>query len=147
METKKRQRGRRRPLWKAISKGNMEAFISVIEALFAGIPYSTVNLSRYEDYYKSVLYAFLMGAGLEVIAEDITDKGRIDLSVRLPEVYHRNSPVVILELKVVIKKENKAKRQIRERGYQKKYSDRSCFLVGLEFNKRTKKLYAAWEKA
>ncbi len=144
---KKRERERRRSLWMAIREGDMKAFISVIEALFAGIPYSTVNLSRYEDYYKSVLYAFLMGAGLEVIAEDITDKGRMDLSVRLPEVYHRDSPVVILELKVVTKKENKALRQIRERGYHKKYSDRSCFLVGLEFNKRTKKLYSAWEKA
>ncbi len=144
---RKRERGRRRSLWKAIREGDMEAFIGVIEALFAGIPYSTVNLSRYEDYYKSVLYAFLMGAGLEVIAEDITDKGRMDLSVRLPEVYHRDSPVVILELKVVTKKENKALRQIRERGYHRKYLDRSCFLVGLEFNKRTKKLYSAWKKA
>ncbi len=144
---KKKEIGRRRALWKALREEDIEGFIRIIEALFAGIPYSTVDLARYEDYYKSVLYAFLMGAGLEVTAEDIMDRGRMDLSIRLPEIYHRDSPVVILELKVVTKKENKALRQIRDRGYHRKYADRSCFLVGLEFNKHTKRLYAAWERA
>lgn len=86
--------------------------------------------SLHEDYYKAVLYAFVMGAGLEVIAEDIMDGGRMDLSVRLPEIYQRESLLVILELKVVTKKENKALKQIKKRKYHKKYSDLPFFLMG-----------------
>ena len=32
---------------------NVEEFINIVKSLFAGIPYSNVPLTRYEDYYKS----------------------------------------------------------------------------------------------
>ena len=133
-------------VWDALSKQDIEFFLKIIESLFASIPYSTVKLTRYEDYYKSVLYAFLLGSGLEVIAEDIMDKGRIDLSVKLPEIYCRDSAVVVMELKVVNEREDRALKQIKEKGYHRKYKDRVCFLVGLEFNKETKELYTSWER-
>ena len=133
-------------VWLALEKKDVDGFLHVIKALFAGIPYSSVDLSRYEDYYKSVLYAFLLGAGLEVICEDITARGRIDISIRLPEIYHRNSAVIVMELKVVNREEGRALRQIKEKGYHKKYMDRPCFIAGLEFDKEKKELYTQWEK-
>ena len=132
--------------WLALEKKDVDGFLNVIKSLFAGIPYSSVDLSRYEDYYKSVLYAFLLGAGLEVICEDITARGRMDISVRLPEIYHRNSAVIVMELKVVNREEGRVLRQIKEKGYHKKYMDRTCFIAGLEFDKEKKELYTQWEK-
>jgi len=106
-----------------------------------------VDLTRYEDYYKSVLYAFLLGAGLEVICEDITARGRIDISIRLPEIYHRDSAVIVMELKVVDQRaEGTALEQIKQKGYHEKYMDRPCYIAGLEFDRREKELYAQWEK-
>ena len=137
---------RRQEIWKALRDSDIELFLSVIRALFAGIPYSSVDLARYEDYYKSVLYAFLLGAGLEVICEDITARGRIDLSVRLPEIYEKDSPVIVMELKVLDRKEGAALDQIKKKGYHEKYMDRPCFIVGLEFDKAKKKLYSQWER-
>ena len=104
-----------RSIRKAMESKDVDMFINIIKSLFAGIPYSNIKLSRYEDYYKSVIYAFFMGAGLEVQAEDITDKGRIDLTVKLPIIYKRESPLFIIELKVVKEKEGKALKQIKEK--------------------------------
>ncbi len=136
-----------RKVRKAVEEEDVEGFIEVIRALFAGIPYSSVPLARYEDYYKSVMYAFLMGAGFEVIVEDITDRGRIDLTVRLPVIYKRESPVFMIELKVVDKREGSALRQIKEMGYYEKYRCYpSCFFIGMEFDRGSKEfVYVEWE--
>ncbi len=133
---------------KALEQENIEKFVNIIKSLFAGIPYSNVPLTRYEDYYKSVLYAFLMGAGFEVQVEDITDKGRIDLTVKLPSIYKKESPVFIIELKVVNKKEGTALKQIKEKKYYEKYKHySSLYIIGMEFDKKNKEfVYIEWEE-
>ncbi len=137
-----------RNIRKAIENEDVDMFVGTIKALFAGIPYSTVGLTKYEDYYKSVIYAFLMGAGLEVIAEDVTDRGRIDLTVKLPVIYKRESPIFIIELKVVKGKEGKALKQIKEKRYHEKYRGicNRCYLIGMEFDRKEKEfVYVEWE--
>ncbi len=135
-------------LWKSFEQKDVEGFVDIVKSLFAGIPYSNVPLTRYEDYYKSVLYAFLMGAGFEVQVEDITDKGRIDLTVKLPIIYKKESPIFVIELKVVKKKEGTALKQIKEKRYYEKYKHySSLYIIGMEFDKENKEfVYIEWEE-
>ncbi len=68
----------------ALEENDFEKMKKVLEGLYAGIPHDWFRkneLSRYEGYYASCFYAFLCGSGLEVIPEDITNKGQIDLTV------------------------------------------------------------------
>ena len=59
-----------------------------MEALFAGIPhdwYRNNPITQYEGYWASVFYSHLAALGLNLVAEDVTNQGRIDLTVKLPE--------------------------------------------------------------
>ncbi len=71
----------------------------------------------------------------------MTDKVIPDIHWNLIE-----SSVVVMELKVVEEREDKAIRQIKDKGYHRKYTDRTCYIEGLEFNKTIKELYSTWEK-
>ncbi len=82
----------------AVRERDFEKMKKVLEGLYAGIPHDWFRkneLSRYEGYYASCFYAFLCGSGLEVIPEDITNKGQIDLTVLYRE------RVYLFEFKVV----------------------------------------------
>ncbi|HON17522.1 MAG TPA: PD-(D/E)XK nuclease domain-containing protein, partial [Spirochaetota bacterium] len=68
----------------------------------------------------------------EVKAEDITNKGRIDLTVFIEERAY------MIEFKVVEEKmEGKALQQIKEKRYFEKYINqyKDIYLVGIEFSK------------
>jgi len=84
------------------------------------------------------------GAGLNVIAEDNTNKGQIDLSV-----FNQDS-VYIVEFKVVEDKEEyKALKQIKEKKYYEKYIGKynDIYLIGIEFSKKDKNIVGfEWEK-
>ncbi|MCL2423681.1 MAG: ATP-binding protein, partial [Micrococcales bacterium] len=52
---------------------------------FAAIPhdwYRANNIAQAEGYYCSVFYAFFAAAGLDTVAEDTSNAGRLDLAVR-----------------------------------------------------------------
>ncbi len=119
----------------AVREGNFEKMKRVLESLYAGIPHDWFRkneLSRYEGYYASCFYAFLCGSGLEVIPEDITNKGQIDLTVLYRE------RVYLFEFKVVEGEEGegKALAQLKEKGYHKKYEGKckEIYLIGIEFS-------------
>ncbi len=136
---------------KALLEENVEGFIETIKALFAGIPYQNYtknDLMKYEGYYSSVLYAYLNGVGLDVKVEESVSGGRIDMVVKLPEVFKQDGAVYIMEFKVV---DNEATgdslRQIKEKRYHEKYSGKRCFLIGLEFSKNKRGIvYSQWER-
>lgn len=134
---------------KAMIEGNVEKFIESLRALFGGLPYQAHPLVKYEGYYQSVLYAYLNGAGLEVIAEDYTSRGRVDLTVKLPKIAKIKGPVYIIELKVVESEpEGKALKQIKEKRYHEKYVGEDVYLIGVEVSKSLRGVvYAEWEKA
>lgn len=135
----------------AVLNDDVVGFIETVKALFAGIPYQNYTrneLMKYEGYYSSVLYAYLNGVGLDVTVEESVAGGRIDMVVKVPEVFKPDGAVYVIEFKVV---ENEATgeslQQIKEKKYHAKYAGRKCFCIGLEFSKGKRAIvYGQWEQ-
>jgi len=131
----------------AIQEKNIDKLKDIIYTFLASIPhdwYRSNNIASYEGFYASTIYALFNGAGLNVIAEDNTNKGQIDLSV-----FNQNS-VYIIEFKVVEdKEEGVALKQIKDKRYYEKYKSKynDICLIGIEFSKKDKNIVSfEWEK-
>jgi len=127
----------KRALRKFLKDDNLENLKTTLTALFASIPYNNYvknELSHYEGYYATVIFTYLVSLGFECITEDATNKGRIDLTIKLPK------RIVIIEFKVDIKET--ALKQIKERKYYEKYMDdsREIFIVGICFSSEDKNI-------
>jgi CO dehydrogenase/acetyl-CoA synthase epsilon subunit len=124
-----------RHLYKALESGDCEALKQGLEMLFAAIPndwYRKNSMANYEGYYASIIYSCFYALGLKVIAEDVTNQGRIDLTVML------GANLYIIEFKVISdNKTGHALAQIKEKNYAQKYQNqnKNVFLVGVEFDK------------
>lgn len=139
-------------LYKAITSGNPEAFKTVFHAFFASIPhdwYRKNQLANYEGYYASIVYCYFSAMGLDVVAEDSTNTGQIDLTVKTEDM------VYIFEFKVVDKptKANSALAQIKDKKYHEKYQGATgqryekVFLMGIEFDKNERNIVQFdWEE-
>ena len=87
-----------------------------------------------------MIYIYLQSLGIEIRGEDVTNKGRIDLSVFIEEI------IYIIEFKVG--KED-ALTQIKEKNYAQKYLDdkRDIYLVGINFDEEERNIVKfEWEK-
>jgi len=134
-------------LIEAFENKQVEKLKDILHRFFASIPhdwYRKNDIDSYEGVYASIVYALLNGAGLNVIAEDNTNKGQIDLSV-----FNQDS-VYIIEFKVVEdKEEGVALKQIKEKRYYEKYIGKyqEIYLIGIEFSKKDKNIVGfEWEK-
>ncbi len=127
----------RRKLVKNLASCNTLELITQLQGVFACLPkqwHAPVDLTKYEAYFASSLYSYLMGAGLMVRAEEATDKGRIDL------VVEGSSYVYIVEIKMVTdEKQGEAVKQILNKQYQQKYrgTGKRIYLMGIEISKKT----------
>ena len=68
-----------------IETGDVTKLESVIRHLFASIAYNNYtnnHIERYEGFYASVLFAFFVGFWVDIIAEDVSNRGRIDLTLK-----------------------------------------------------------------
>ena len=132
-------------IYTALLNGKLGMFKDTMITLFSSIPYNNyVNntISSYEGYFASVIYAYLASIGLDITAEDVTNKGRIDLTIKL-ENY-----IYILEFKV--DGNGNALQQIKDKNYQQKYQceDKSLFLIGIDFSSEKKNIVSfEWELA
>jgi hypothetical protein len=73
-------------LYAPLAHGDVDHLIGAIRRLFAGIPWRNFtgnDLSAAEGYYASVLYAFFASLNAEIIPEDISNQGQVDLTVKL----------------------------------------------------------------
>jgi len=134
-------------LIEAFENRQVEKLKDILHRFFASIPhdwYRKNDIDSYEGFYASIVYALFNGAGLNVIAEDNTNKGQIDLSV-----FNQDS-VYIVEFKVVEdKEEGVALKQIKEKKYYEKYKGKynDIYLIGIEFSKKDKNIVSfEWEK-
>jgi hypothetical protein len=136
--SEKREGEHRLALLRALQKNDFERIHQVFFSLYASIPndwYRKNNIDQFEGYYASVFYASFAAMGLDIIPEDVTNQGRLDMTVKF------NGQVYLFEFKVVEKKteggENTALRQIKEKRYADKYRDRNqpIYLIGVEFGK------------
>ncbi len=66
-----------------LEEENLEGFMNIMKALFAKIPYQ-LHLEK-EAYYHSLFYMILVLMGVEIDLEVLTDKGRIDGVLALPD--------------------------------------------------------------
>ena len=115
----------------ALRHANLDSVESELKRLFASIAadnYRKNNIARFEGYYASVIYSFFVGMGLRVIAEDVANLGRIDLTIQVAEQTY------VIEFKVVKRKSksNSALQQIIRQGYAAKYSGK-VYQIGIEF--------------
>lgn len=133
-------------LRRAMDSGDTDTLREVIHSFFASIPhdwYRKNRLSGFEGYYASVVYACFASVGFEVIPEDVTNKGRIDLTVKSAK------GIWIFEFKVKSLDKSGDKRplaQLQERGYAEKYrSDgRPLHQVGIVFDAESRNI-EGWE--
>ncbi len=136
----------RKELVQAFFNGDLELLRHALKSLFASIPYHNYAnsiIQHYEGYYASVVYAYIASLGLRLIPEDVSSKGRVDLTVIADD------KVYVMEFKVD-SESRKALEQIKEKGYHEKYlgTSKRVFLVGIGFNSREKNVVEfEWAKA
>ncbi len=105
------------------------------ESLYASIPndwYRNNPIAQYEGFYTSVFYSHIAALGLDIILEDVTHQGRIDMTVRF------NNQIYLFEFKVVeLVPEGKALQQLKDKHYAYKYrsANQPIHLIGVEFSK------------
>jgi len=123
---------------------NLDDLEQTIKSLFASIAYNNFtknDIEEYEGFYASVIYAYFVGAGFDkVLAEDVTNDGRIDLSVFIDDHLY------IFEFKVDKKG---ALEQIKSKEYFQKYlsSGKEIYIIGVEFDSESRNVVGyAWEK-
>jgi hypothetical protein len=135
------------PLYRALHALDWPALRAHFESLFASIPadwYRANPVLHYEGYWASVFYSHLASLGLDLTPEDVTNQGRIDLTLRLPQA------IVIIEFKRIDgdAPTGEAIAQLRAKGYADKYrgDGRPIWLLGVEFSSATRNV-VGWDVA
>lgn len=128
-------------IFKSLREDNLESLINVLKSIFSSIPYQNYAnniISKYEGYYSSVVYVYLSALGYEIIPEDNTNKGRIDLTIKLP------NKIIIIEFKVDSKED--PIKQIEDKKYYQKYlaENKPIYLLGIKFDSKDKNI-TTWE--
>ncbi|MEW6774191.1 MAG: ATP-binding protein [Bacteroidota bacterium] len=122
-------------------KNRIEELKNVLHSFYASIPYEWYiknELDKYEGYYASVLYALMISTGLDIVVEDNTNKGRVDMVIRY------NNKAYIMEFKVIKdeKEKGSALQQIKTKKYFEKYQSTSeeIYLIGMEFSEQQRNI-------
>ena len=131
-------------LYDALLDADFEKLQATFQALFASIPYhwyTKNNLDEYEGYYASVFYCYFAALGIDAKPEDCTNKGRVDLTVKLEDY------IYLIEFKVIEldKDKGKALNQIKTKKYYEKYqalanSGFKIFLICVEFSSEARNI-------
>ncbi len=138
-----------RALWKTLQAPDFASFQSVFQAFFSSIPhvwYHQNRMAEYEGYYASIFYCYFTALGLDTRPEDLTNHGRLDMSVRMPHA------TFVFEFKVVdiLPETGNALAQIKAKGYHHKYmgQGKPVYLVGVEFHSEKRNIERVeWEEA
>ena len=118
----------------------------LFQAFFASIPYqwyANNDIANYEGFYASVFYSYFAALGYEIVVEESSSHGRLDMAVRT------DGHVYLFEFKVAeMAPPGSALAQLQERDFAAKYRDRGepIHLIGVEFSRQTRNV-AAFEVA
>ncbi len=135
---------RRSKIHISLKQSDMDGLRKELEALLASIPYHNYtrnDISQYEGYYASVIYAYLQSLGYEIRGEDVTNIGRADITMIMKD------KIYIFEIKV--NTEESPIKQIKERQYYKKYEkqNKPIYLVGITIDRDKRNIVAfEWER-
>ncbi len=130
-------------IYDSLVEQNFDKLNVAIKSLFASIPYNLFTKNKmyeHEGYYVSVFYSYIKALGLELIGEDCTNKGRIDLTIKMPD------SIIIIEFKV---DGTSGLEQIKDKKYHEKYLGENLpiFIVGIEFSKKDRNISSLkWDR-
>ena len=118
---------------RCMKRGEPEKMIEMVNVFLAGIPYE-MKMEN-ENNLHNAIYILLRLLGTQVKTEVHTSDGRIDLVAETPKF------IYIMELKFD-KDSREALSQIESKDYTYPYSldSRKIFLIGVNFNKKSRKL-------
>jgi hypothetical protein len=120
-------------LYDLLLANDLPGMKALFHAFFAGIPhdwYRNNPIARYEGYWASIFYSHFAALGIDIVLEDATNQGRIDMAVRW------QGQTWLFEFKVVESMpQGRAIEQLRARNYAEKYrAFGPVHLVGVEFS-------------
>ena len=124
----------------ALMNPELEQLDAIFKSFFASIPhawYKKHDMHRYEGFYASIVYSYLASLGYDLIPEDITNYGKIDLTMKLPD------KIVIFEFKLNrYGTAGQAIEQIKDRQYPQQYESEQfpIYLVGISFDEADKNI-------
>ncbi|MDR2690491.1 MAG: PD-(D/E)XK nuclease domain-containing protein [Azoarcus sp.] len=124
-------------LFRALQKNDFTRVREMFFSLYASIPYHWYvnnDIDTFEGYYASVFYATFAALRLDIVPEDVSNHGRLDMAVKF------NGQVYLFEFKVVEDEaQGKALAQIKAKKYADKYDPRQpIHLIGVEFSKKAR---------
>ena len=129
-------------LRRLLEADDIEGMRDLFHAFYASIPhhwYTNNDIADYEGYYASVFYSYFAGVGVDIVVEDSTNQGRLDMAVR------SGGRVYLFEFKVVEQAgEGTAMAQLVEREYADKYRSPGVrvHLIGVEFSSASRNVVA-----
>jgi hypothetical protein len=118
-----------------LKKEDISKLKEYIDLLISNISYMYL---KEEASYVLAVFVLFYSTGLNVITEDNTSKGRIDLTIIV-----NNSIVYIIEFKVIENAQDKGKalNQIIQKQYYQKYLNYDkIYIIGIEFDKNKKQI-------
>ena len=124
----------------ALKASELTQLETVFTSLFASIPhewYRKHDMHRYEGFYASIAYSYLAALGYTLIPEDITNQGKIDLTMKLSD------KILIFEFKLArLGTASQAIEQIKQRQYPQQYESDGLpiHLVGISFDETDKNI-------
>jgi len=118
-------------LKKILLASDLATLKDLLNHILAQIPYGLHGSRPQEHYYQTVFHLLLAAAGVVVTPEDMTNRGRIDLTVMV------GSMVYLFELKMD-QPATVAIQQIKDRDYATKYRTpgRKIMAVGIMMSKQ-----------
>ena len=129
-------------LYRLLEAKDFAGLETLFHAFFASIPYewyTNNDFAGYEGYYASVFYSYFAALGLDVVVEDSSNHGRLDMAVRFA------GSAYLFEFKVIeFAPPGAAMAQLKSRRYADKYRNlgQPIYLVAVEFSKDTRNLAA-----
>ena len=129
-------------LYRLLEANDFFGLETLFHAFFASIPYewyTNNDIANYEGYYASVFYSYFAALGLNVVVEDSSSDGRLDMAVRFA------GNIYLFEFKVIeLAPPGAAMAQLKSRRYADKYRnlDEPIHLIAVEFSKEARNLTA-----
>lgn len=121
-----------------LREGDIDEFMKLLKALFAGMPYNETDDEVHEDSFRNLIYIVCKLMGMSVQCELHTGLGRIDMTVET------GNYIYVMEFKVD-KSPETALAQIEEKHYADRYlaDSRTVVKVGVEFSSTDRNI-TAW---
>jgi hypothetical protein len=121
-----------------LKQNDIAGLEQVFRSYFASIPhdwYRKNDMANYEGFYASIVYSYFCALGYDLIAEYVTNHGKIDLTLRMPD------KILVIEFKLHTDAVN-ALQQIKDRAYADKYlSDgKPIYLIGVSFDTESRNI-------